>query len=378
MQFLDYGWLFFQSNMRIGKAALNPQKKSIDLIALGSVLALLVFGLIMVYDASAVHALRDFKDSFYYIKQQLIWAGLGLAGLTFFANWDYHNLKRWALPMLALSVLLLLAVFIPGLGSSSGGAQRWLSLGIFSIQPAEIIKLTGVIYLAYLFEKGPKLLPLSILVLFVTLTTAVLQRDLGSASVFILTAGVVYFLSEAPLWHFLISIPAAVMAFAVLIFTSSYRSKRILAFLDPFSDPQGFTYHISQVLIALGSGGILGLGLGQSRQKFEYIPEVTTDSIFAIIGEELGFLGSVFLIFLFSLFIYRGFKIALNCQDKFGRILAGGLISWIAIQAIINLSSMVALMPLTGVPLPFISYGGSALVINLAAVGILLNISKSD
>jgi len=203
-----------------------------------------------------------------------------------------------------------------------------------------------------------------------------LQRDLGSTIVFVVTAAIIYLASGGAIWKILIGLPIGLVAVLALVVTSEYRRKRVLAFLDPFSDPQGFTYHISQVLIALGSGGISGLGLGQSRQKFEYIPEVTTDSIFAIVGEELGFLGGVILILLFGFLIVRGFQIAENCQDRFGRILAVGLTSWLGVQAIVNLSAMVALIPLTGVPLPFISYGGSALVANLAAVGILLNISR--
>ncbi len=231
--------------------------------------------------------------------------------------------------------------------------------------------------LSSLFEKKARFFPTLALVSAVTFVTAVLQRDLGSSIVFVLSCAVLYFAAGGAIWHFLAILPLGVIALWFLISTSSYRVKRILAFLDPFQDPQGFTYHISQVLIALGSGGLLGLGLGNSRQKFEYIPEVSTDSIFGVIGEEFGFIGSTALIILFAIFILRGIRIAQNCSDNFGRILAIGLTSWLGIQTVINLSSMVALLPLTGVPLPFISYGGSALVANLTAVGILLNISKS-
>lgn len=362
--------------MRQTRVSLKLQKKAVDLPLLLSVAALVIFGAVMVYDASVVQGLKDFKDSYYYIRQQLIWVGLGLISMIFFAQFDYKKFKAYSFPLILFSFLLLLAVFIPSLGISGGGAHRWLNIGPITIQPAEIIKLTGVIFLATAFEKKGKLLPFLILVIPVTIVTAVLQKDLGSTIVFVATATLLYFASGAPLWHFLLSLPLALIALAVLIFTSSYRSKRILAFLDPFSDPQGFTYHISQVLIALGSGGIFGLGLGHSRQKFEYIPQVSTDSIFGIIGEELGLLGSVFLISLFLILIVRGFKIAQTCQDNFGKILALGITCWLGIQVAINLSSMIALLPLTGVPLPFISYGGSALVANLTAVGILLNISK--
>lgn len=361
----------------ISKLHLQQQKKRIDSQLLLIVCLLSGFGLLMVYDASVVQALKDYKDSYYYIKQQLIWMILGFLSLFLFLNFDYKKFRHLAFPLMIFSLILLVAVFIPGLGISGGGAHRWLRIGPITIQPAEIIKLTSVIFLSTLFEKRTRLLPFIVLVAVITVITSVFQRDLGSTIVFILTSSLLYFYSGGPIWHFVLFLPVGVVVLLGLILTSSYRLKRILAFLDPFSDPQGFTYHISQVLIALGSGGIFGLGLSHSRQKFEYIPEVTTDSIFGIVGEELGFFGAVFLISLFIVLIFKGIKIAQNCDNRFGKILGTGLISWLGIQIIINLSSMVALLPLTGVPLPFISYGGSALVANLTAVGILLNISKA-
>ncbi len=364
--------------MRKKRSAFRLQKSGVDFHLFGAVITLVIFGLIMVYDASVVQGLKEFKDSYYYIRQQLIWAGLGFLSMIFFTQFDYKKFKSFSFVAVLSSFLLLLAVFIPGLGMSGGGAHRWLKLGFITAQPAEIIKLTGVIYLATIFEKKTRLLPFLIFVIAVAVVTAVLQKDLGSTVVFVAVATLMYFASGAPLWHFLVSFPFGIAALFGLILTSSYRSKRVLAFLDPFTDPQGFTYHILQVLIALGSGGLFGLGLGHSRQKFEYIPQVTTDSIFGIIGEELGFAGSLFLIGLFVLLTLRGLKIAQNCEDNFGKILALGLTSWLAVQAVVNLSSMIALLPLTGVPLPFISYGGSALVANLTAVGILLNISKQN
>lgn len=364
--------------MKLQKANLQYQKRQLDFPLLMTTGVLVVFGLLMVYDASAVQGLKDFKDSFYYIRQQLIWVVLGIVSMAFFVRFNYKKFKLFSVPLLFLSLTLLLAVFIPGLGISGGGAHRWLKIAGIQVQPAEIIKLTGVIFLAALFEKKVKFLPFLILVVMVTFITAVLQKDLGTTIVFVATAVSVFLAAGGSIWYFLASIPVGLLGLAVLVLTSAYRSKRILAFLDPFSDMQGFTYHISQVLIALGSGGLFGLGLGHSRQKFEYIPQVSTDSIFAIIGEELGFVGGSILIILFAALLLRGFKIAQNCSDRFGKILATGLTSWLGIQVIINLSSMTALLPLTGVPLPFISFGGSALVANLTAVGILLNISKQN
>lgn len=358
--------------------SLQSQKKQFDFTLTTIVAVLVIFGLIMVYDASSIQGLRDFKDGTYYIRQQLIWVLLGIVSLFFFSQFNYTKFKKIALPLLLISFALLVAVFIPGLGVSGGGAHRWLKIGPGTLQPTEIIKLTGVIFLASIFEKRVRLLPFLILIGSVSLITAVLQKDLGSTIVFVLTSLILYFGSGGVIWHLITILPVGAIAFFGLVLTSSYRSKRILAFLDPFSDTQGFTYHISQVLIALGSGGFLGLGLGHSRQKFEYIPEVTTDSIFGIVGEELGFVGAAFLIILFVMLILRGLKISNDCPDRFGKILALGLTAWLGIQIGINLSSMVALLPLTGVPLPFISYGGSALLVNLTAVGILLNISKQS
>lgn len=355
---------------------LQSQKQFVDIPLLLTVTGLVCFGLVMVYDSSVFQGLRDFNDGYYYIRQQILWVIFGLISAIFFINFDYHHFKKLAAMLVFASIILLLAVFIPGLGASGGGAHRWLNFGIFTVQPAEIVKLSGTIYLASLFEKKARALPFFILILVVAFITAVLQKDLGSSIVFVATAVIMFFAAGGSILYFVLSAPVALLTILMLIFTSDYRSKRVLAFLDPFSDTQGFTYHISQVLIALGSGGLFGLGLGQSRQKFEYIPEVSTDSIFGIVGEELGFIGGVLLVSLFALLIVRGFKIADGAHDNFGKILAIGLTSWLGIQAIVNLSSMVALMPLTGVPLPFVSYGGSALVVNLTAVGILLNISR--
>ena len=239
--------------MEFSKDRLKLQNKNIDYPLLIVVGILVIFGLIMVYDASVIQALKDFKDGTYYIRQQLIWVLIGLFSMFFFSSFDYKKFKSLAFPMLGFSLILLLAVFIPGLGVSGGGAHRWLRLGPLTLQPAEIIKLTSVIFLASIFEKKVRLMPFIVLVGIVTFITAVLQKDLGSAIVFVAISTVLYFVSYGPLWHFLAAIPFMVGGLLVLIFTSGYRSKRIAAFLDPFSDPQGFTYHISQVLIALGS-----------------------------------------------------------------------------------------------------------------------------
>src|SRR3989344_5216785 len=303
------------------------QKQQPDFILFFAVLILIIFGLVMVYDASSIQGLRDFKDSYFYIRQQTIWVVLGFISLIFFSFFDYKKFKRLAFALLITSLVLLVAVFIPGLGVAGGGAHRWLNVGPITVQPAEIIKLTGVIFLAALFEKGVRIFPFISLIGVVTFITAVLQKDLGSTIVFVATFLILYFGSGGKVWHLLALLPLGIVAFLTLVFTSNYRIKRVAAFLDPFSDPQGFTYHISQVLIALGSGGLFGLGLGHSRQKFEYIPEVTTDSIFGIVGEELGFFGSSILIALFVILILRGLRISQNCESRFGKIFSFGFTS---------------------------------------------------
>lgn len=343
---------------------------------LGSVLLLSLFGLLMVYDASQFEAFRDFGDNYYYIKQQLIWVVLGFCALGFFSIFDYRRWQKLSLPMFIISLGMLLLVFIPGLGVSAGGAHRWLRIFGMTIQPAEIIKLTSVIFFANFFQKRLRSLPFLLLLCLVTGIIGLLQKDLGSAVVYSAVLFGMYFVAGAPIINFIILSGMGIFGFIGFIATSTYRKARVLAFFDPFSDPQGFSYHISQVLIALGSGGLFGLGVGQSRQKFAYIPEVTTDSIFSVIGEEFGFFGSLVLISLIGYVVFRGIKIAENSPDNFGKFLATGLTLWLGIQAAVNLASMVSLIPLTGVPLPFISYGGSALLADLVAVGILLNISK--
>ena len=362
------------------KPAFSPQNnsKKIDYPLLICVAGLLIFGLIMVYDAAVVQAFKDHGDKYYYIKQQLLWMGLGIVTLLSFSFFNYQFLRNLALPMFLGSLILLLAVFIPGLGFSAGGAHRWLNLGPVNIQPAEIIKLTSIIFFASLFEKKVRTFPFLSVVVTVSFIVGVLQRDLGSTVVFFLTSFFIYLFAGAPVQYLLSIIPVSVIGFFVFVLSSEYRKNRVLAFLNPFADPQGYSYHISQVLIAIGSGGLAGLGIGQSKQKFEYIPEVTTDSIFAVVGEELGFIGSIFLIGLFAFLIYKGFKIAEECNEPFGKLVAFGLTCWLGIQTIVNLGAMVSIFPLTGVPLPFISYGGSALLANLMAVGILLNISNSS
>lgn len=347
-----------------------------DLILLGVVSVLILFGLLMIYNASPVTSERDFGDPTRLARLQLIWAVGGIFASIILYKINYKVWEKLS-PLIIIGALgLLLAVFIPGIGLKIYGAQRWIGVGtLFSIQPSEFVKLAYIIYLAAFLAKKVKILPFASVTVFLMLVL-ILQRDLGTAVVISLSGLLIYFLSGAPLVQFLIIVPTGILAVFGFIFSSAYRRERFLTFLHPNSDPSGAAYHINQILISLGSGGWFGVGLGQSRQKYGYIPEVTTDSIFAVIGNELGFVGSAIFISLLFLIVFRSFKIASNAPDKFGQLLAAGIGIWVGLQVFVNLSGMVALLPLTGVPLPFISYGGSSLLSVFFAVAILLNISK--
>lgn len=359
------------------KLLLFDQNRRFDVLLLIMVIILTLFGLLMIYNSSSVSALSDFGDKFYYLKEQLKWLVIGLFGLILAAFVNYHRWYRLAVPLLFITLVLLLLVFVPGLGVSAYGAKRWLNLGLFVLQPAELAKLSLVIYLsAWLSTKERGRLLAFLTLIGMVIFLIIFEPDLGTSLIVGLIAIVIYFLSNAPLIHFFILIPLMIgVGFAAMIF-SPYRLRRLLTFLDPTRDPLGASYHIRQIVLALGSGGLMGLGLGKSRQKYAYLPEATTDSIFAIIGEEIGFVGSLFFILFYLFILYRCFKIAQQAPDKFGYLLGMGITFWLGFQFLINLSAMTVTLPLTGVPLPFISYGGSGLIVSLFAIGILLNISR--
>ncbi len=363
--------------MRSKKFHFKIPSGPIDKTLLIAVLILVTFGVLMVYDASVIEAFNTFGDKFYFAKLQLCWVIVSLLALSFMSFIPYRKLEKLSPLLFAISLLLLLVVLIPGVSTKVQGARRWLSLGALTIQPAEIVKLTFVMYLSTWLSKRQNFRPFLILS-GIVLGLIILEPDLGTAVVIIATGFLVYFLSGAPLAAIAATGVTGLLAGIILALSSAYRRSRLMTFLNPTIDPLGSSYHIRQVLIALGSGGWFGLGLGRSRQKYAYLPEATTDSIFAIIGEELGFIGAAVVILLLLAVIYQGFKIAQSAPDRFGQLLAGGITSWLGLQVLVNLAAMVALVPLTGVPLPFISYGGSSLVASLAGVGILLNISKNQ
>lgn len=353
------------------------KKHLFDWLFLGCVLFLVFFGVVMVYEASSISALVDFGDKYYFLKEQLKWAVLGL-GMMFAASFfDYHRYYKLAVPILLITIALLVLVFIPGLGVKALGAHRWINLRFFVLQPSELTKIAVVIYLsAWLSYKEHGRFYAFLILTGILVGLVIMEPDLGTAFIIIAICIMVYFISGAPIKHFLVLLPASIAGIFTLAISAPYRFQRLTTYLNPSSDPLGASYHIRQILIALGSGGLTGVGLGKSRQKFSYLPEATTDSIFAIIAEELGFIGGAVLILVFFLLIYRGFKISQKAPDSFGRLLGSGITCWIAIQTLVNLAAMVSLLPLTGIPLPFISYGGSSLVVMMAACGILLNIER--
>ncbi len=351
--------------------------KKIDISLLISVIFLTLFGLFMIYDASSYVAFRDFADKYHYIKDQFFWVAIGFTALIFFSFFNYHKFYVLALPILSIALVLLILVFVPGIGVKLLGANRWIDTGFFLLQPGEFVKLALAIYLAAWFsnkEKGR--LPAFLLLMFLVLGLVMLEPDMGTGAVILSEALAIYFLSGANIIHFSLLVPIIGFLGFIAIKISPYRAKRFESFLNT-DQIDASSYHVKQILIALGSGGLTGVGLGNSLQKYAYLPESTTDSIFAIIAEELGFLGATALILLFIFIIGRCFYIAVNAKDSFGKLLGGGITTFLAVQTIINLASQTVIVPLTGIPLPFISYGGSALIIDLAAIGILLNISKS-
>ena len=341
------------------------------------ILVFVFIGLIAVADASAPQALSKFSDKFYLFKQQLMWAGVGLIALFVSSKINYKFWEKVATPLFFFSVFLLLIVLLPHLGFKALGARRWIDAGIFSFQPSEIIKLALAMFLAKVASKSKSAISYFLPLIIVT-GLIMLQPDLGTTLIVSIIGLSQIFISGVSMLYFLGALAIGGIGTLGLILFSPYRKARLMTFLQMESDPLGASYHIRQVLLGLGSGGLFGVGLGASRQKYLFLPESSTDSIFAVIAEELGLIGGIAVIFLFVFFIFKGLTIAKNAPDTFSKVLATGITAWIGGQAFLNIASMVALVPLTGIPLPFISYGGSSLVMILAACGILLNISKNS
>ena len=353
-----------------------------DYTILATAIALVVIGLIFVYSSSFAIGLASYDDVNYFLFRQLGAALIGLALMLGLMRFDYHYL-RYVSPLLMLVAVLALAAVLV-IGNDTYGARRWISVGALPpFQPSEFAKLALIIYIsAWLASRGREVRSLALgVVPFVFLVGVVaaliiMEPDTGTAAIIVLTTAALFFLSGANLAHVGALAGIVLVAGVLLVLGGEYRSDRIFAFLSPDGDPLGIGFQVRQLLIALGSGGIEGLGVGVSRQKFFYIPGAHTDGIFAIIGEEAGFIGSIIVIGLFAYLIYRGFRIALNARDEFGFYLAMGVVCWIGFQALMNIGGITRSIPLTGIPLPFISYGGSSLIMIMAGTGVLLNVSR--
>ncbi len=360
-----------------------PRKKSPDILLFAATVLLLSIGIVMVYSASQVTAYEKLGDTFYYLKRQLVWAVIGISAMVSVMNLDYWRLRRYSTLIVAGSFFLLVIVLIPGIGRELNGARRWVGFGAYAIQPSELAKLTLVIYMAHFLTRQNERVKdfwrgvVPVLGLLAAAGALImLEPDLGTSVALAGTVFLMLFVAGANLAHLFGLACAALPVLGALIFGSEYRRRRFFAFLNPWGDPSDTGYHIIQALYALGSGGLFGVGLGRSRQKLFYLPESHTDFIFAIISEELGFIGALAILLLFFFLIWRGFRVAISAPDSFSSVLAAGLTTMIALQLIINIGVVTASLPVTGIPLPFISSGGSSLVFTMMGVGILLNISR--
>jgi cell division protein FtsW len=367
--------------MKVIRSKGKKKMGEIDYGIFYTVALLLVIGVVMVYSASSYYAMFINKDSMFYLKRQLVSALIGVGAMAFTMCFDYHKLKKYTVGIMIVSIFLLISVFF---FSDINGAQRWIQIGGFSFQPSDLVKYVVVLFLAMSLEikgEGVKkfksgILPyLAVSGFYAAFVLA--EKNLSIASVIMIVTFIILFAAGGRVKH-LFGIVAPVLVAAALFFTVStdYRRARMLNFINPWKDPTGNGYQLIQSFYALGAGGVTGLGLGQSRQKTLYMPEPHNDFIFSIIGEELGLIGCICIILLFIIFIWRGISVAMKARDTYGTLLAIGITSVIAVQSLINIAVVTGSMPVTGVPLPFISYGGTALIMNMTAVGILLNISR--
>jgi len=355
-----------------------------DRVLFGAVVVLVLFGALMVFSASAVMAAERYGSSYFFLMRQVAWAGLGLAAMLAVMNLDYHRLSSPAVvfPALGLQLVLLVAVLFANGGNN---AHRWLHLGPANFQPSELSKIVLVVFLAYFLQLRKDavndwkhtLLPIG-LVSGVTVALVVKETDFGTSLALVLIVAAMLFAAGLRRGYFVYGFLAAIPVLYLLVFRVGYRYKRVLAFLDPYSDPLGKGFQIIQSFIAVGTGGITGMGLMEGKQKLFYLPEPHTDFIFAVIAEELGFIGALGVLGLFGVILWRGLRAGHRCPDEFGKLLAIGLTVMLVGQAVVNMSVVLGLLPTKGIPLPLVSYGGSSLLMSLLAVGILLNISQQS
>lgn len=352
-----------------------------SVLVVAAVLALV--GLVMVFSASAVVAGNRYHDSIYFLKRHLVWLAFGFLLLQVSSRLDYTVWRKLALPILAVTCLLLVLVLIPSLGVVAKGARRWLRLGPISVQPAEMVKLAVVLYLAgYLAKKEGSITEFArgflppLLVVGLLAGLVLLQPDLGTVVVIgFVTLGLL-FLAGARLVHLFGLVPVVLPAVAVLIWRSPYRLQRLMTFLDPMKDPTGAGFQVNQSFLAFGSGGLFGVGLGEGEQKLFFLPEAHTDFVLALAGEELGLAGASAIMLCYAALVLKGFQIAARAREPFGRYLALGITLLLGLQALINAGVVTGMLPTKGLTLPLVSYGGSSLMVNLLAIGILLSVSR--
>jgi len=365
--------------------ALERERHAPDYAILVAVVALTAIGILMVYSSSGIRAYVTQDDSFADVGPQLVWAILGIGAMVAAMHIDYRFWRLVSLPLFVGALALLALVLVPSVGTVVGGSARWLKLGpLPAVHPAEFAKLALVVYLAHwMASRGVRIssvlhgtLPF-LLIAGPVVALVLREPDLGTTGVLAMTAFVLFFVAGANLWQFLLLVPAGVAAVVYVISSHPYQLQRVMTFLDPWSDPRGTGFHTIQGLLALALGGIVGEGLGQSRAAGGlYLPNASNDFIFAVIGEEFGLIGGLLVVGLFLVFAYQGIRVALSAPDTFGGLLATGITSWLTLQAFVNIGVVVNLLPITGITLPFVSDGGSSLIVSFAAVGILLSISR--
>lgn len=345
---------------------------------------LICVGIVMIFSASSIYSWEKYKDAAFFLKRHLSFVFIGVIAAFLAMGTDYRKLKKYSKPLLACALILLVLVLIPGIGREVGGARRWFRFKFLSFQPSELASLALIIYMADFISRKKNVinnfwqgfLP-AMLILGLTAGLVILQPDLGTCLALVILVFTMFFLAGLRLSYLLYIALVNLPVLFILIFSVPYRRMRILTFLNPWADPKGSGFQIIQSQVALGSGGFFGLGLGHSLQKLFYLPAAHTDFVFSIIGEELGLLGTLGIIILFMVFIHQGYKIAKNAPDVFGHFLALGLVLMIALKAAINIGVSCGILPTKGLPLPFISYGGSSFVFDLIYVGLLLNIART-
>ncbi|MFZ3063977.1 MAG: putative lipid II flippase FtsW [Nitrospirota bacterium] len=357
--------------------------KSINYTLFIIVTILTAIGILMIYSSSAIPALKKMNDLFFFLKRQVIWAVIGIVMMIIVSRIDYKNWDRLFLPMFGLTILLLIFVLV--MGKEVNGARRWLRFGILSFQPAELAKLTIIIYMARIIaKKGERIkdfmngfLPvMSVIGLFVMLI--MIEPDAGTAVTIGIIALSLLFAGGARLKHIMFLVVMLTPLMYTLVFNVGYRMQRLKTYWDPWKDPYNSGYQIIQSYLALGSGGLFGVGLGEGKQKLFFLPEAHTDFIFSILGEELGFAGGAAVIALFAALIWLGFIISLRAEDAFGKYAALGITIMIGMQAVINICVVTGLLPTKGIPLPFVSFGGSSLLVNMMSIGVLMNIAAQE